>query len=319
MWKNDDGSERLRRWRIWARALLRTSHVLRLLKRRELVKEAARNPTTTQIKETQHEQQEYYWSTDPLSRKPLARPIVSDSNGKLYNKDTILEHLLSASDPDANNADAELILLGAVKSLKDVVELQVSVSEPDKDSKKETWVCPVTSDRLGPGSKAVYLVPCGHVFSGVAVKNVAGDKCVVCDKPFAENDVIPILPTAKEDIARLQLRVKTLKEQGLTHSLKKAGKEKKKKKRDREEDGEQAEKNGNGVKKSNGENENGINNSSTKALTDKVMQEQERRKKARLDNDNLKSLFSSRDQGKPSGKSSDFMTRGYEIPASGKR
>ncbi|KAF2226563.1 Rtf2 RING-finger-domain-containing protein [Elsinoe ampelina] len=289
-------------------------------KRRELVKEAARNPTTAQIKETQHEQQEYYWSTDPLSRRPLARPIVSDSNGKLYNKDSILEHLLSASDPDANTAEAELILQGSVKSLKDVVELQLNVSEQEKEEKNETWICPVTSDKLGPGSKAVYLVPCGHVFAGVAIKEVAGDKCVVCDIAFAENDVIPILPTAKEDIARLQLRVKTLKEQGLTHSLKKAGKEKKKKKRDREEDDSQAtEKNGNGAKKANGENGHGIKNSSTKALTDKVMQEQERRKKSRMDNDNLKSLFSSRDQGKPTGKSSDFMTRGYEIPAGTKR
>ncbi|KAG8626417.1 hypothetical protein KVT40_005362 [Elsinoe batatas] len=289
-------------------------------KRRELVKEAARNPTTAQIKETQHEQQEYYWSTDPLSRRPLARPIVSDSNGKLYNKDSILEHLLSASDPDANTTEAELILQGSVKSLKDVVELQLNVAEQDKDEKNETWICPVTSDKLGPGSKAVYLVPCGHVFAGVAIKEVAGDKCVVCDTAFAENDVIPILPTSKEDIARLQLRVKTLKEQGLTHSLKKAGKDKKKKKRDREEDdGQAADKNGNGTKKSNGENGHGINNSSTKALTDKVMQEQERRKKARMDNDNLKSLFSSRDQGKPTGKSSDFMTRGYEIPAGTKR
>ncbi|PSK55744.1 Protein RTF2 [Elsinoe australis] len=290
--------------------------------RRELVKEAARNPTTAQIKESQHEQQEYYWSTDPLSRKPLARPVVSDSNGKLYNKDSIIEHILSASDPDASNAEAELILQGSVKSLKDVVELKVTVVEDDakNNGAKETWVCPVTNDRLGPGSKAVYVVPCGHVFSGVAIKEVAGDKCVVCDTTFAENDVIPILPTAKEDIARLQLRIKTLKDQGLAHSLKKAGKDKKKKKRDREEDEapELVEKNGNGTKKANGEN-GGINNSGTRALTEKVMQEQEKRKKAKMDNQNLKSLFSSRDQGKPLGKSSDFMTRGYDISASAKR
>ncbi|PNS18536.1 Protein RTF2 [Sphaceloma murrayae] len=282
--------------------------------RRELVKEAARNPTTTQIKETQHEQQEYYWSTDPLSRKPLARPIVSDSNGKLYNKDSIIEHLLAAADPDASTADAELIIHGAVKSLKDVVELKVTVSGQDeKVAGKESWICPVTNDRLGPGTKAVYVVPCGHVFSGVAVKEVVGDKCVVCETAFAENDVIPILPTAKEDIARLQLRVKTLKEQGLSHSLKKASKEKKKKKRDREDDDAPAL-----VEKKNGDN-GGINNTSTKALTEKVMMEQEKRKKAKMGNDNIKSLFSSRDQGKPLGKSSDFMTRGYDIPASAKR
>ncbi|KAF2151385.1 DUF602-domain-containing protein [Myriangium duriaei CBS 260.36] len=291
-------------------------------KRRELVKEAARNPTAAQIKETQNEQQEYYWSTDPISRKPLTQPIVSDSNGRLYNKDSILEHLLSASDLDSTSTtEAETILQGAVKSLKDVVELQftLSSSATNGTTQKERYICPVTNDVLGPFNKAVYLVPCGHVLSASALKEVSGEeKCVVCDTPHAPNDVIPILPTAQTDILRLQLRAKTLREAGLSHSLKKAGKDKKKKdkkKREREED--EAPKLA--EKKSDANGGGGINNSSTKALTEKVMLEQEKRKKARMDNENLKSLFSSRDQSKPMGKSSDFMTRGFEIPAAAKR
>ncbi|GAM90947.1 hypothetical protein ANO11243_089940 [Dothideomycetidae sp. 11243] len=291
-------------------------------KRRELVKEAARNPTAAQIKETQNEQQEYYWSTDPISRKPLERPIVADSNGRLYNKDTILEYLLSASDPESAQADAEKILQGAVKSLKDVVELTFSVQDdaPIKNgaSTKEVWLCPVTNEPLGPSSKAAYLVPCGHVFSGAALKEVASDKCVVCETSYAPNDAISILPTAKEEIARLLLRSKTLRDSGLTHSLKKLGKDKKKKKREREEAVEDSESTAPAAKKVNDESAR-INNSSTKALTEKVLREQEQRKKAAMKNENLKSLFSSRDQSKPIGKSSDFMTRGFEIPASAKR
>jgi len=298
--------------------------------RRELVKEAARNPTATEIKESQHEQQEYYWTTDPVSRKPLSQPIVSDSNGKLYNKETIIEYLIP-SDDLSEKAEADKILQGSVKSLKDIVEVrfEVDTSAPTK-SGRQVWKCPITSDILGQGSKAAYLVPCGHAFSGSAIKEVSGEKCLVCDTTYASNDVIPILPTVATDIARLSLRAKTLKENGLTHSLKKASKEKKDKKRKtrdeadvppelveakREKKDQERSRTGTSTVSEN----TAIQNASTRALTEKVMAEQEARKKAKMGNENLKSLFSSRDQSKPIGKSADFMTRGYSIPANAKR
>ena len=82
--------------------------------RRELVKEAARNPSAAQVKESQHEQQEYQWTTDPISRQPLVQPVVSDSSGKLYNKATILEYLVEGT----RKEDFERETQGAVKSLK---------------------------------------------------------------------------------------------------------------------------------------------------------------------------------------------------------
>lgn len=284
--------------------------------RRELVKEAARNPTTTEIKESQHEQQEYYWSTDPLSRKPLSPPIVSDSNGKLYNKESIIEHLLPSDHVTTNKADAETVLQGAVKSLKDVVEVKFDLDASASSNVKNPWKCPVTGGRLGPGSKAVYLVPCGHAFSATAIKEVSGERCVTCDQEYASNDIIPIIPTAPTDIARLALRVKTLKEKGLTHSLKKAAKESKKRKKREEADDAPALVPA--TEKKEAKETNNINNASTATLTAKVLQEQEA-KKRKMHNDNLKTLFSSRDQSKPIGKSADFMTRGYDIPTGAKR
>lgn len=302
--------------------------------RRELVKEAARNPTATELKESQHEQQEYYWTTDPVSRKPLSQPVVSDSNGKLYNKETIIEYLIPSEDP-SETVEAEKILQGSVKSLKDIVEVrfEVDTSRPTKAG-REVWKCPITSDVLGPGSKAAYLVPCGHAFSGSAIKEVSGEKCLVCDTAYASNDVIPILPTVPTEIARLSLRAKTLKDNGLTHSLKKASKEKKDKKRkvrdeaEAEADAMSLHVDAKREKKDTERSRTGtptvaentaIQNASTRALTEKVMAEQEARKKAKMGNENLKSLFSSRDQSKPIGKSADFMTRGYSIPANAKR
>jgi hypothetical protein len=302
--------------------------------RRELVKEAAKNKTATELKESQHEQQEYYWTTDPISQKPLAQPVVSDCSGKLYNKDTILEFLVEGS----RKEDAETVTLGAVKSLKDVVEVKFDV---DGDTSKnngsvshENWKCPITGDKLGPGAKAVYLVPCGHAFSGSAIKEVSGEKCLVCETKYASNDIIPILPTAETDLARLSLRMKTLQENGLTHSLKKASGVKKRKKRD--EAAEPATNGTNGVTGSdvkvstprsatpvngvNGKVEvSGIKDSTTASLTAKVMQEQDVAKKRKVENENVRALFSSKDQSKPQGKSSDFMTRGFSIPNGAKR
>ena len=303
--------------------------------RRELVKEAARNPTTSELKESRQEQQQHHWTTDPISQKPLARPVVSDSNGKLYNKDTILEYLVEGARKD----DAEAATAGAITGLKDIVEVKFEI-DADASAKtngsgaQEIWKCPVTGDKLGPGSKAVYLVPCGHAFSGAAIKEVSGERCVTCDTEYASNDIIPILPTAETDIARLSLRAKTLKESGLTHSLKKASGGKKRKKRDAgAEDAAETADGSKGQDRKDDPTRNstpvngdatkdgprGINNSSTASVTAKVKQDQELSKKRKTDSENVRSLFSNRDQAKGMGNSADFMTRGYSVGAGGKR
>jgi len=305
--------------------------------RRELVKEAARNPTTAELKESRQEQQEYLWSTDPISRRPLTRPIVSDSGGRLYNKDTIIEHLLP-SDDDRGKAEAEKILQGAVKSLRDVVEVQFELDTSDMSGNKETWVCPITNKTVGPGAKAVYLVPCGHAFAGAAVKEVSGERCLQCNEPYASNDVIPILPTDETDIARLSLRLQTLKEKGLAHSLNKAPGSSKKRKKIADAEEKQANGEATATKWKDERNDaddaqapqlvpaskvpgSGIQNASTASLTAKVLQEQEARNKKRkmAGNDNLNSLYSSRDPAKPTAKNSDYMSRGFSIPAHQKR
>jgi len=160
-------------------------------KRSELVKEAAKALTSAQIKEAQNEKQEYAWSTDPLTRKPLARPVVSDAAGFLYNKDSIIEFLLK-EDGDAEKAemkkvggvkDSELGTFGdRVKGLKDVVEVKFEVEEKEGGAVgAEKWKCPITGAALGPGSKGVYIVPCGHAFAGSTVKEISGNACLtVC-------------------------------------------------------------------------------------------------------------------------------------------
>ncbi len=58
---------------------------------------------------------------------------------------------------------------------------------------------------LGPATKAVYLVPCGHTFAEAAIREMRDERvCPECSEPFAEDNVIPILPTAESDLERLR-------------------------------------------------------------------------------------------------------------------
>lgn len=272
--------------------------------RRELVKSAARAPTAAELKETQHEQQAYAWSTDPISQKPLARPVVSDAAGRLYNKDTILEYLVEGT----RKEEAERVTQRTVQSLRDVVEVRFEVETQQGDgsakrpadapSSSEIWRCPITGDRLGPGSKAVYLATCGHAFSRTAIDAVATSdaeksRCLTCEIEYTSGDVIPILPTAAADVAKLAQRIKALQEKGLAHSLKKAASaSKKRKKKPADDAGDAVPADEKPTKQT--AVSNGINNASTALLTAKVMQEQEQNKRRRMENANVKSLFTAR-------------------------
>lgn len=162
-----------------------------------------------------------------------------------------------------------------------------------------------------------------------------------CNEPFVSDNIITILPTSKEDIGRLEERIKRLRDAGLTHSLKKAPGTKKRKKHTETETKEAIERpNGeNGIKpkdsvqpsipigisddiSSTPQLKNGlsapggrIKNAATASLTAKVLDEQsEKNKRRKLGlNDNLKSLFSNSGSNELKG-AGDFMTRGYSLP-----
>ena len=149
--------------------------------RRELVKEAARDLSTTQVKEIQTEQQEHYWSTCALSHQPLSLPVVSDALGTIYNKDAVIDHLLAAAQEDKQVLDAKgEAFKDRLRSLRDIVEIkfQLQDGEEKASTTRQTWVCPVTGKILGPGVKAVYLVPCGHAFAESAIKEMGGESCL---------------------------------------------------------------------------------------------------------------------------------------------
>ncbi|KAL7951317.1 DUF602 domain-containing protein [Trichoderma barbatum] len=249
-------------------------------KRRELVKNAARAPTISELKATALESLAHAWAHCALSDAPLdLDAVVSDWRGRLYSYEAILKGLMPSDDPNEVTPAA----LG-IRSLRDVAKLKFSKAG-------DKWACPISMKEMGPATKAVYLVPCGHAFAEVAITEIKEEACPECGEAFTQENVIAILPTAEKDLDRLQKRIEDLQTGGLTHTLKK-GKSDKKKKRKAEEAAEEegdAEKKEDKAKKNDASRAKketdsrikGINNSMAATLTARVLAEQDERNKRR--------------------------------------
>ncbi|KAI0469146.1 Rtf2 RING-finger-domain-containing protein [Xylaria cf. heliscus] len=274
-------------------------------KRRELVKEAARLPTTSELKATALESLAHAWTTCPVSSEPLdPHNTVVDARGRLYNYETVLRCLMP-SDTDSAAEDGERqpsqeaaeFARSGIRSLKDVVKLKFSLRPGD-----EVRVCPLSLKELGPGTRAVYVVPCGHVFTDIVMRElVSADEkkrdpsasgrtstCTQCSEEFAMRDLVPILPENEADTEKCTARMEELRALGLAHNLKKDKSAGGKKKRKATTEG-----GGNGT---NGDNKavqekkqkrarddisSRINNSMTATLTAKVLAEQDERNRQR--------------------------------------
>ncbi|KAL6813813.1 DUF602 domain-containing protein [Trichoderma sp. SZMC 28015] len=248
-------------------------------KRRELVKNAARAPTISELKATALESLAHAWAHCALSDAPLdLDAVVSDWRGRLYSYEAILKGLMPSDDPN----EVTPASLG-IRSLRDVAKLKFSKTG-------DKWACPISMKEMGPATKAVYLVPCGHAFAEVAITEIKEEACPECGEAFTQENVIAILPTAEKDLDRLQKRIEDLQATGLTHTLKKGKSDKKKKRKagDAEEEGDaekkedKAKKNdASRAKKDTDSRIKGINNSMAATLTARVLAEQDERNKRR--------------------------------------
>ncbi|PKS10937.1 hypothetical protein jhhlp_002695 [Lomentospora prolificans] len=253
--------------------------------RRELVKNAARNPTISELRATAHESLSHAWSHCPLTGDKLdMENTVSDWCGRLYNYESVLKALMPVDDDDAKDEEigaGEVSFASTgIKSLRDIVKVKFKRYTPPEGKAK--WACPISLKEFGAGTKALYIVPCGHAFSEVAMKEVQEKTCPECGESFEETNVIPILPTTEAETKKLAERIEKLQEEGLAHSLKKdkkAGK-KKRKRGDAEKteaNGNNGEKNGERLHKAAKKDDrlSGINNAMASSLTAKVLAEQD--------------------------------------------
>jgi Rtf2 RING-finger len=261
---------------------------------------------------------------------------VSDYSGDLYNKDSIIQFLLPTEASPVDKAYYEKFIQGRIKSLKDVVEVIFEV-EHDSITKTDKWICPITSKELGPAVKAVYIVPCGHAFSQEAIKQMNAEQCSQCGQSYQNRDIVPILPSTEADKYFVMERIESLRAQSLTHSLKKAAGSKKRKANGEakaEVGGAKATDNA-PVKDGKPLNEpvprsgtpqsgtsttrtsNGIKNAATANLTARVLEEEESKKRRRLENENISSLYT-KNSDSDKARNADFMTRGYSMAAKAK-
>ncbi|KAI0878624.1 Rtf2 RING-finger-domain-containing protein [Hypoxylon argillaceum] len=286
-------------------------------KRRELVKEAARLPTASELKATALESLAHAWSTCPISSEPLdPRNTVSDSRGRLYNYETVLRSLMPSAYASANEAseerqsqEAAAFARSGIRSLKDVVRLRFAIQKDEKRGGEEVRTCPLSMKELGASTRAVYIVPCGHVFAETVMKELlaaeegkgesadaAPEKtshCPECSEAFAVRDMVPILPVDESDVEKCSARIDELRTLGLAHNLKKdkSASGKKKKRKAAEEEGDKSNENGADgnrpaqKEKKQKKHQDGIlsriNNSTTATLTAKVLAEQDQRNKQR--------------------------------------
>lgn len=172
---------------------------------------------------------------------------MSDWRGQLYNLDSVLQSILTLSgDNDPNHVPELVSASGAepkeftfvstgIKSLRDVVKLRFASDRRGEGSQKiTTYICPLSQKELGPNTKCVYIVPCGHVFYEAALNKIyqqngvsqTEQTCPQCNEPFQTSNIVPILPIGNEVERRLADRIENLRSQGLTHNLSKTKKDK---------------------------------------------------------------------------------------------
>ena len=68
---------------------------------------------------------------------------------------------------------------------------------------RSKWICPIAGLEMNGSFKFYFLFSCGCVFSERAYKqiNQTNMKCLKCDRPFGDNDLIVINPNEEQLLA----------------------------------------------------------------------------------------------------------------------
>ncbi|OWA52355.1 putative Protein RTF2-like protein [Hypsibius exemplaris] len=153
------------------------------------------------------------WKYCQISQEPLRPPIVACDLGRLYNKDSVLVHLLSKK--------AALEGVEHIKSMKDVTELRLTEASKTSSAPESPldqggfhdlarWVCPVTGLEMTGRQLFSFLKSCGCVISDRALKALKSETCPNCNKPYNDDQVIPINP-GPEELTKLRARMELRK------------------------------------------------------------------------------------------------------------
>jgi hypothetical protein len=155
------------------------------------------------------------WTRCSISSEPLRPPFVADFLGNLYNKEALVSGLLARSLPKE---------IKHIKGLKDMVTLLIDPIPGATEDDETRFQCPISGLEFNGKYKFFALRGCGHVLSARALKELQSSSCLVCAKPFVENDKI-VINGNEEEVSALRQRME--EEEAIKHRGKKERKEKK--------------------------------------------------------------------------------------------
>merc|ERR1712025_108788 len=145
------------------------------------------------------------WQHCALTQHPLTKPVVACEMGRLYNKEAIIELLLSQDRSTAPKWSEHL------KQLKDVVELQLTSNPAYTDGSRRQdavgdgmyvdrlvspWICPVTGLEMNGRFKFVFPWSSGRVVAERAIKMLQKDPAE--SDNFKEEDLVVLNPEEEE-------------------------------------------------------------------------------------------------------------------------
>lgn len=141
------------------------------------------------------------WSACALSARPLDPPLIADKLGNVFNKQPLVETLISKKLPKE---------FAHIKGLKDMIPIELSVI-PGKGLREEIsfetrFQCPISGLEFNGKYKFVVLKGCGHVVSAKALKEVKTSTCLVCHREFSDSDKM-VINGDKEEVAELRARM----------------------------------------------------------------------------------------------------------------
>lgn len=148
-----------------------------------------------------NEQRLSKWLNCALSNEPLAEPCVIDLLGNLFNKEALVNALLSKKLPKQ---------FSYIKGLKDMVNIKLTPVAGSDGSAQDTinaqFQCPVSGLEFNGKYKFFVLRGCGHVMSAKALKEVKSSSCLVCHADVTDSDKIVINGT-EEEVSLLRERM----------------------------------------------------------------------------------------------------------------
>ncbi|KAL3997854.1 Rtf2 RING-finger family protein [Acanthocheilonema viteae] len=168
------------------------------------------------------------WRLCRLSQEALKRPIVACRLGNLYNKEEVLNAILSKKIGECEVAKH-------IKGLKDIKELKLTDNKEYKESGADKgdiykdhniapFCCPVTGILMNGNHPFTVNWLCGCVISEKAIEEVKSDVCHGCGGPFSKDDLILLNPP--QDVLEIY---KKLEEERLKRKLSKASRSTEKK------------------------------------------------------------------------------------------